>query len=100
MKYLEYLKTEELPEQYQEVIRVIGLDATLKLAEAFPGVPLYFKSVNRLLLPAKKAFIRANFDGGNHRRLALDTGLPLATVYEILAEAREAAKQCKLFDDA
>ncbi|MEA5113037.1 MAG: Mor transcription activator family protein [Geobacteraceae bacterium] len=98
MKYLEYLKIEELPEQYQDIIRVIGLDATLKLAQAFPGVPLYFKQVSRLLLPAKKAFIRANFDGGNHRRLALDTELPLATVYEILTEAREAAKQCNLFD--
>jgi hypothetical protein len=103
MKYLEYLKIEDLPEMYQEVVRVIGLEATLKLAEAFPGVPLYFKQARNLLLPAKKAYILAEFAKAgpahpfNHRRTALETGLPLATVYEILAENREAAKQGNLF---
>lgn len=89
-KYLEYLQVEQLPEHYQDVVAVIGIDATVKLAEAFPGVPLYFKQVHRLLYPAKKAYILARFSGANQRRLALDTGLPLATVYEVLKEDQEA----------
>lgn len=88
-KYLEYLQIEQLPEHYQDVVAVIGIAATVRLAEAFPGVPLYFKAVGRLLYPAKRAYIIANFSGGNHRRLALDTGLPLPTVYEILKADRE-----------
>lgn len=98
MKYLEYLKTEDLSEHYQDVINVIGLENVIKLAEAFPGVPLYFKGVRNLLLPAKKAYIRANFTGANQRRLALDTGLALATVYEILRDNSEESKQQGLFD--
>ena len=88
-KYLEYLQVEALPEHYQDVVAVIGVNATVKLAEAFPGVPLYFKQVHRLLYPAKKAYILAKFTGANHRRLALDTGLPLATVYELLKADQE-----------
>jgi hypothetical protein len=88
-KYLDYLQIEQLPEHYQDVVAVIGIDATVKLAEAFPGVPLYFKQVHRLLFPAKRAYIVDNFTGANHRRLALDTGLPLPTVYEVLKADRE-----------
>lgn len=83
-KYLEYLQVDQLPEHYQDVVAVIGIEATVKLAEAFPGVPLYFKQVSRLLYPAKRAYILAKSTGANQRRLALDTGLPLASVYEIL----------------
>lgn len=97
MKYLAYLKTEELPEHYQDVIETIGLEATMKLAERFPGVPLYFKQVRNMLLPAKKAYIRDKFDGRNHRQLALDTGIRLAMVYEILAEKEQEDKQQTLF---
>ena len=88
-KYLEFLQVEALPEHYQDVVAVIGIDATVKLATAFPGVPLYFKQVHRLLYPAKKAYILAKFTGANQRSLALDTGLPLATVYDVLKEAQE-----------
>ena len=98
MDWTEYLIIEELPDQYQEAIRVIGLEATLKLCEAFPGVPLYFKAPHRLLLPAKKRYVKKHFDGRNHRKLALTTGLPLATIYEILTEAREEGKQGQLFE--
>ncbi|HIJ95799.1 MAG TPA: hypothetical protein HPP94_08710 [Desulfuromonadales bacterium] len=85
-KYLNYLQVDELPEHYQVVISVIGIDATVKLAEAFPGVPLYFKQVHHLLYPAKRAYILAYFSGANQRRLALDTGLTLKTVYKIIKD--------------
>lgn len=88
-KYLEYLQVEELPERYQEVVLVIGKEAMVKLAVAFPGVPLYFKHVDKILFPAKRAYILDKFSGANHRRLALETGLPLATVYDVLKDDRE-----------
>lgn len=88
-KYLEYLKLEELPERYQEVAAAIGVEAMIKLAVAFPGVPIYLKQAARILYPAKRAYVLAKFTGANHRRLALDTGLPLPTIYEILKADRE-----------
>ncbi len=88
-KFLEYLQLEALPERYQEVADVIGLEGLVRLAEAFPGVPIYLKQPDKILYPAKRAYILDTFSGANHRRLALETGLPLATVYEILKSDRE-----------
>jgi Mor family transcriptional regulator len=88
-KLLEYIDIEELPEHYQNVAEIIGAEAMLKLAVAFPGVPLYFKHPDRILFTAKKKKVLKEFTGANHRRLALDTGLPLATVYEIIKGDRE-----------
>lgn len=88
-KYLDYLQIEELPERYQEVALCIGTEAMVKLAEAFPGVPIYLKQADKILYPAKRAYVLDKFTGANHRRLALDTGLPLATVYDILKADRE-----------
>jgi len=84
LKYLKYVRINDLPEHYQDVIKAIGIVNTFKLSEAFPGIPLYFKNVEKLLYPAKSAYIIDNFTGDNHRRLAIDTRLPLPTVYDIL----------------
>lgn len=89
-KLLEYIVIEELPEHYQNVAEVIGAEAMLKLAEAFPGVPLYFKHPDKILFNAKKKKVLKEFTGANHRRLALEVRLPLATVYEIIKGDREA----------
>lgn len=85
-KYLKYVRITDLPEHYQDTIRAIGIVATFKLCEAFPGIPLYFKNIKKLLFPAKAAYIIDNFTGDNHRRLAIDTRLPLATVYDVLTK--------------
>lgn len=88
-KYLKYLRIKDLPEHYQEASRVIGVLATLKLSEAFPGIPLYFKNIEKVLREAKKAYIVDNFTGNNHRQLAIDTGFALANVYTILNDYKE-----------
>lgn len=88
-KLIPYLNVEELPEHYQDAAAAIGVEAMLKLCQSFPGVPLYFKNVDRILFPAKRAYVLEHFTGSNHRRLALDVNLPLATVYEVLKADRE-----------
>lgn len=88
-RLLPYLKKDDLPERYQEVVDVIGVEATIRLSVAFPGVPLYFKHVDRILFPAKRAYVLEHFTGSNHRRLALETGLPLPTIYDILKPRHE-----------
>ena len=87
-KYLKYVRIADLPDHYQETINAIGIIATFKLCEAFPGIPLYFKNIEKLLYPAKQAYIINEFTGDNHRKLAIDTSLPLATVYEILTPSK------------
>ena len=99
MKYLEYLKIEDLPEFYQMIAGEIGMENTLKLAKKINGKPLYLMDPDRLLLPAKKAYIKANFTGGNHYKLAFDTDLSLAKVYKILAKPKDPCKQTSFLDN-
>jgi len=69
-------------------------------------VPLYFKAAHRLLYPAKRAYIQHAYKTAdaahpfNHRKIALETGIPLAQVYAILDEGREAGKQQDLFQNS
>jgi len=89
LKYLDYLKLEDLPEHYQDVANAIGIEGMVKLAEAFPCVPIYLKRSDKILYSAKKAYVLDKFTGANHRRLALETSLALDTVYRIIKEAHE-----------
>lgn len=87
--YLEYIDIDQLPEHYQDVARAIGVEGMVRLAEAFPCVPIYLKRADKILKQAKEAYVLANFNGANHRRLALDTGLSLERVYHVLKKAHE-----------
>lgn len=89
LKYLEYLDIETLPEHYQDVANAIGVEGMVRLAEAFPCVPIYLKRPDKILLQAKRAYVLAKFTGNNHRRLALETSLALNTIYDILKKDQE-----------
>lgn len=94
-KYIDFLDVEKLPEHYQDVARAIGVEGMVKLAEAFPCVPIYLKRADKILRQAKEEYVLANFTGFNQRRLALDTGLSLDTVYQIIKKSREEKKGWK-----
>lgn len=78
---------DELSEDYQLVIGAIGRDAAMKLAEALTGGLLYLKSADTVFLPAKVRYIREHFNGRNHRRLAIATGLSQTFVYDVLRDS-------------
>lgn len=77
----------ELPEDYQLCIDAIGVEATIKLASVLTGGLLYLKSADTVFLPAKVQYIRAHFNGHNHRRLAVATGLSQTFIYDVLRDA-------------
>lgn len=88
----DYINVEQLPEDYQLLVQTIGLEMTIKLAYQFPKVQFYFKSPESLFLSAKEKYIRENFTGNNHRRLALDTSLSERHVYDVINEERKNAR--------
>lgn len=98
IEWAKELRVEDLPEDYQLVAEAIGIDNMVLLAEKFPSVHLYFKRPDKLFLPAKIRYIKANFNGRNHRRLALATGLSERFVYSVL-ERKDTARQVDLFED-
>lgn len=104
--WLDYIEEDQLPEDYQLIARVIGLENTIKLAQALPSIYVYLMSPDKLFKPAKVKYILERYAQAcpdnpfNHRRIALETGLSIREVYDILAARKEESKQQTLFDGA
>ncbi len=105
MGWIDYIQADQLPEDYQLIAGAIGLENTIKLAQSLPSIYVYLRSPDKLFKPAKIKYILACFDRAapdapfNHRRMALETGLSIREVYEILDSRREELKQRGLFDE-
>ncbi|RJQ22014.1 MAG: hypothetical protein C4560_03035 [Nitrospiraceae bacterium] len=96
MNWLDDLKPEELPPHYQEMVSIIGLEATMKLAEHFSKQPFYFTGLDELVRKKKEDYIRKNFTGSNHNALARATGYGRRWVYAILSATPD-DRQADLF---
>jgi len=77
-----------LSEDYLIAAEAIGLENVILLAAALPKELNYLKSADEVFLPAKIRWIRANFNGANHRRLGLATGLSQRYIYQIFQERK------------
>lgn len=105
MKWHAHIKIEQLPEDYQLVARIIGLDATIRLAYGLPSVHLYLKSPDRLFQAAKDAFIlECHANAGpltpfNARDVALQAQTSESYVYRLIGDQMEKNKQGDLFAD-
>ena len=73
--WMKRVRAEQLPEVYQEIAGVIGLEPTLQLAQVFSGNSVYFPKLERSLLELRNQLIRDQFDGANTRQLARRWGL-------------------------
>lgn len=92
MEWLQEIDISELPEQYQEMAELIGLENTIKLIEHFGKTTVYFLSLDRFIREKKRQYILRNFKGSNHRELARITGYSLVWVYEILRDHKALSK--------
>lgn len=98
------IKLDQLSPDYQLIARAIGLENTIKLAEALPSIYIYLVSPAKLFKPAKVEYILDRYAQAcpkkpfNHRRIALETGLSIREVYDIIAAQKEESKQQQLFD--
>lgn len=92
----EEVDRDKLSEDYRIVAGCIGWDDAITLARSLPGETFYLKGVDVVFIEAKKAYIRAEFTGANHRRLAMETGLSQVYIYETLRAP--GWKQLPLFD--
>lgn len=101
MKWLEEIDVSELPQQYQKMAGLIGMENTIKLIEHFGKLPFYFVSLDGFIREKKRQYIVRNFNGSNHHELARTTGYSLVWVYEILREqkALNKVKQKLLFQE-
>ncbi|MEW5911497.1 MAG: Mor transcription activator family protein [Thermodesulfobacteriota bacterium] len=78
----------ELPEVYQEMSEIIGLEYTMQLAQVFAGNSVYFPKLERSLLCVRNQMIRREFNGANVRALARRWGLSSRHVRHIVSPRR------------
>ncbi len=78
-----------LPEIYQDIVRMVGLDAALALGREFGGMSLYLPKIESALRSWRDQNIRAEFTGANILQLARKYRLTGARVRQILGVERE-----------
>jgi len=86
--WLRQVRAEDLPEVYQEMAAVVGVEATLRLAQVYAGTSVYFPKLERALLGIRNRVIRREFDGANIRELARRWGLSARHVRYIVNPPR------------
>jgi Mor family transcriptional regulator len=74
------LKIEDLPEVYRMIAEAIGVENTVKLSELLGGTPYYFPKIDKLLMMKRDELIREQFNGSNHKSLALKFGVSEVTI--------------------
>lgn len=87
----------KLSEDYRLAGAVIGLENVRLLAEAMPSEMFYLVGENVVFMPAKRRWVEREFNGANHRRLALATSLSQFYIYQILKKS--SWQQLGLFKD-
>jgi Mor family transcriptional regulator len=87
---------DELPESYQPVAEIVGVDGALRLAAHLGGLSFYYPRLDSILRDKRDAQIRAEFTGCNHRDLARKYKLTESWIREIV-QRRPADEQANLF---
>ncbi len=95
----EDIPIEALPASLQEFAKIIGVAATIKLAEDRGGLPFYLPKVDGLLRYMRNSRIHAECDGKNHNALALKYNLSRRQVEEILKDIPAETRQIDWVDD-
>lgn len=75
---------EDIPEEYADIVEVLGLDAFLQLALLCGGQNLYIPKRESLERESRDREIRARFDGGNYRALAAQFRLSERQIRKII----------------
>jgi len=90
------ISAECLPESYQTLAEIIGVENTLKLARLLGGLVYYYPKLDTLLQKKRDDLIRREFNGTNHKELAIKYGLTERWIREIV-QARPSHDQADLF---
>lgn len=79
------VRIEDLPQSYQIVAKLVGVENALTLGAALGGTTLYFQKLDSAISKARDRQIVAEFDGHNHKELAGKYNLTEAWIREVRA---------------
>ena len=80
------VQMKDIPENYSDIIEVIGLPNFLKLSAIRGGEAIYIPRPERLKRGACVRRIRTEFNGANHRELAKKFGVTVVWIRQILKQ--------------
>jgi Mor family transcriptional regulator len=90
---MEEFTREMLPEPHRRLSEVIGVEATIRLCEAYGGAPLYIPKLDALKAARRDERIRAEYDGMNTQVLARRYGVSRRTVQAVVSRAGRAKRK-------
>ena len=78
----------DIPEEYRDIAEAIGMEAFIQLTLLCGGQSLYIPKRESLERGARDRDIRARFDGGNYRALAVQFRLSERQIRKIINGTR------------
>ena len=79
----------KLPDEYQTIASIVGIEKCIQLIECFQKTPIYFNT--DALEKLAKGYILLNPDR-NRKELARELGVSLRFIYNTFQQARKAVK--------
>ena len=67
---LRRITIDDVPEEYHELVDVIGLDVFLELCRFVGGSQFYLPAIKSIELAGRNREIQSRFNGGNYKQLA------------------------------
>ena len=90
-------RPEDIPERYQEVVRIIGVEKFAELGEYARGDEIYFPKPETIIAPARNRRIKKEYNGYNSRELAEKYDLTTRQIENILKD-EPLVGQLSIFD--
>jgi Mor family transcriptional regulator len=84
---MEQLDQNALPEAHRRFAQVIGVEATIRLCQAYGGMPVYIPKLDSVIAAQRARRIRAEYNGENTAALALRYGLSMRSIQKIVSAA-------------
>ena len=80
------VRMEDVPPEYQDIAAALGMEHFMRLVALCGGQSLYLPKLDSLTRSSRDREIRARFDGGNYRALAVQFRLSERQVRKIVAQ--------------
>lgn len=90
------MTVDNLPESYQQIAEIVGIENALKLADHLGGLYFYYPQLDSLLRAKRDERIQKEFTGNNHRELARKYNLSESWIRNIV-QRKPALEQTEIF---
>ena len=86
MDMLKQVRYEDMTEEQQMLIDIMGMDAFMELVQTCGGAYVYIPKEDNLIRPIRNRTIRKEFNGRNFKELAVKYGLASMQIRNIVKE--------------